>query len=477
VPSRLHDRAITVRLTTDAVVVDYRLDIDEFTVVFLDLPAVLDATQLARLKTPTDFYNAFQDAYAPILAGNLIADLDAQSLQFQCLRHVQRRQDDDGTPLDHLRFDFRFLAPWHITRAAPHRFRFREGNYELEDGRLRLTMAASGVLQFEKRTEPDLQLQKKAPIDFGPGDSERLRRLAATFIFSNGAHDAEPETAGESPQPGRSGLLDLLLDPERGVWVLWVLAACFGAVHALTPGHGKTLVAAYLVGEQGTIWHALLLGIVTTLTHTGAVLALAGCLLYFYPDTVPARIREVLGFVGGLLVASLGFWLLLRRLANHADHVHFGLFGHQHLHDHDHAGHHHSEIADSHAVKEQVDAQISGRKGIAGLIVLGISGGIVPCWDAIAMFGFGVSAQRLWLALQLLVAFSAGLASVLIAIGILVVQVKGFAASHWGDSKLVRALPLFSAVIVTVLGLWLCYDSIHQERSMSFTNEIAGRPA
>ncbi|MBL8794770.1 MAG: nickel transporter, partial [Planctomycetia bacterium] len=79
--------------------------------------------------------------------------------------------------------------------------------------------------------------------------------------------------ATDAPRAG--SLLDLLLDPARNFWVLLYLAAILGAGHALTPGHGKTLVAAYLVGERGTVWHAVLLGVVTTLTHTSTVLLLA----------------------------------------------------------------------------------------------------------------------------------------------------------------------------------------------------------
>jgi nickel/cobalt exporter len=96
-----------------------------------------------------------------------------------------------------------------------------------------------------------------------------------------------------------------------------------------------------------------------------------------------------------------------------------------------------------------------------GLVALGISGGIVPCWDAIAMLGFAVSAHRVWLALPLLLAFSAGLAGVLIVIGVLVVYAKGFASSHWGESRLFRALPVLSAAMVITLSLWLCYESVH----------------
>ena len=95
------------------------------------------------------------------------------------------------------------------------------------------------------------------------------------------------------------------------------------------------------------------------------------------------------------------------------------------------------------------------------MIVLGISGGLIPCWDAIAMFGFAISSERRWLALELLLAFSAGLAAVLIVIGILIVRLKSFASSRWESNRLFRALPLISAFTVTLMGLWLCYESVH----------------
>src|SRR5262249_19119042 len=146
--------------------------------------------------------------------------------------------------------------------------------------------------------------------------------------------------------PASHSLLLLLLDSQQGFFVLLVLAAFFGALHALTPGHGKTLVAAYLVGERGTVWHAILLGVVTTLTHTGAVLVLAAVLPWLFPQVVPEQIQRVLGLAGGLLIAGFGFWLLLRRLSGKADHIHIGGHGHHHHdhdHDHSHADHEHDE--------------------------------------------------------------------------------------------------------------------------------------
>ena len=94
-------------------------------------------------------------------------------------------------------------------------------------------------------------------------------------------------------------------------------------------------------------------------------------------------------------------------------------------------------------------------------MVLGMSGGIVPCWDAVAMLVLAVGMGQLALALPVLVAFSAGLAGVLVLVGVLVVHARGFAQSRWGEGRLARALPVLSAVVITALGAWLCYDSVH----------------
>src|SRR5207249_7201863 len=119
---------------------------------------------------------------------------------------------------------------------------------------------------------------------------------------------AKPQAA-----PAVHSTLLALLDAPHGFGVLLLLAAAFGAAHALTPGHGKTLVAAYLVGERGTVWHALLLGLITTWTHTGAVIVLAA-LFWFFPFLTADVANFTLKLAAGLLVAGMGLWLLLRRL-------------------------------------------------------------------------------------------------------------------------------------------------------------------
>jgi ABC-type nickel/cobalt efflux system permease component RcnA len=222
--------------------------------------------------------------------------------------------------------------------------------------------------------------------------------------------------------------------------MLLLLAAGFGALHALTPGHGKTMVAAYLVGERGTSWHAVVLGLVTTLTHTSIVLVVA-VLLYFVP-TLAGPVMAVLPLVVGLLIVGLGLWLLMCRLSGKADHVHLG------------GGHHHGPPRST-----------AGEKpSWAQLILLGIVGGAVPCVDAVFLLAFAIGTGRLWLGLPLTLAFSAGLASVLVAIGLALVHSRNFAVRRWGDGRrlkrIVQALGVVGAVLILGMGLWLCYSSI-----------------
>src|SRR5262249_10225857 len=158
----------------------------------------------------------------------------------------------------------------------------------------------------------------------------------------------------------------------------------------------------------------------------------------------------------GLLVACVGIWLLLQRLSGRADHFHFGGGHHHRHHSHDHAPHTPADHdADGGVIPRDERVRWRGRLG------LGVSGGISPCWDGIALLALTVSANRIWLALPLAIAFSLGLASVLVLLGILVVRARGFAASHWGEGRFIRSLPILSAVAVTVLGFWLCYAAVH----------------
>jgi ABC-type nickel/cobalt efflux system permease component RcnA len=432
VPTDTHFRTIAVCPRPTELCVRYRLELDQFTTVYKDSRGLIDEAEVKRLRTPAAFYGEFARRLGPILADQLDATLDGRPLALKC---VEQRFELS----DHLVCEFLFQADWSLAAGADHEIQFHDRTYEVEQGRVRLSLDDDEAIDVRRRTLPGSILQARAPADLRPGDDDRLRTLRATIRIGNGP--AAARSSAEQPPAARSTLLGLL-NTSHGFAVLMLLATVFGAAHALTPGHGKTLVAAYLVGERGTVWHALALGMATTVTHTGAVIVLAAVLWWWYPkDVVPSQIQMILGFVGGILVASLGAWLLLKRLSGGSDHVH-GPGGHTHNPD------------------GSITTHRPATAGWGRLILLGVSGGIVPCWDAIAMLGFAIAAQRLWLGLPLLLAFSAGLAGVLVMIGVAVVYAQGRIGGRWSDSRLWRMLPVASAAFLLVMGLWLCHDSL-----------------
>ncbi len=180
------------------------------------------------------------------------------------------------------------------------------------------------------------------------------------------------------------------------------------------------------------------------------MLVIAVGMFFLPPDartSVGRSLQEGLGLAMGLIVMCMGVWLLLQRLAGRADHIHVG------------GGHHHG-----HPQSGVGNPELEGSAGAVrwgGLILLGITGGLVPCWDAIVLLLAAVGRSQFLFALPMVLAFSAGLAAVLVLIGIIVVQVPRFAQSRLGYGKIVRALPIVSAVVVTLMGVWLCYEGVN----------------
>src|SRR5437016_13048176 len=195
-------------------------------------------------------------------------------------------------------------------------------------------------------------------------------------------------------EPGWSMLLAGLL-----------MAFCFGAVHALSPGHGKTLVAAYLVGARGTPKHAVFLGLMVTFTHTISVFGLGLVTLYLSRFVLPEKITPVLGVISGLTSVWVGATLLYRRAMGPRAPAPVSAMAHDHG-----DGHVHTHVPD----------EIS----MGGLIALGASGGLVPCPSALVLLLTSVSLNRVALGLTLLTAFSAGLAVVLSAVGLIVLYAR-----------------------------------------------------
>jgi ABC-type nickel/cobalt efflux system permease component RcnA len=228
------------------------------------------------------------------------------------------------------------------------------------------------------------------------------------------------------------------------VMLLGMLAAfAFGAVHALSPGHGKTLVAAYLVGSRGTPRHAVFLGLMVTFTHTISVFALGLVTLYLSRFVLPETITPILGAISGITIVWVGGTLLYRRTVGRK------MAGPPQGLAHDHGdGRMHTHVPE----------EIS----VGGLIALGASGGLVPCPSALVLLLTSVAMGRVALGLTLLTAFSAGLAVVLTAVGLAVLYAKQWLpdSARLGRSKALRYLPVASAAFIVCVGIAMTWVSL-----------------
>ena len=239
-----------------------------------------------------------------------------------------------------------------------------------------------------------------------------------------------------------------------------LIALAFGAVHALSPGHGKTMVAAYLVGSRGTPRHAILLGAVVTITHTFGVFLLGLITLFATRYILPEKLYPALSGFSGLLIFGVGLWLLMDRWQLLRGH------GHHHHHGHNHATTTLTTITKNTLMntetwcirtvgKRTTHTVPDGPVTAKTLVLLGISGGIVPCPEALVVLLAAIKMERILYGLLLIVGFSVGLAAALIAIGLIVVSARQRLSkldNLAGSGKLVRFLPVGSAVVITLIG-------------------------
>ncbi len=287
--------------------------------------------------------------------------------------------------------------------------------------------------------------------------------LAVQAIPSRDA--SAPDTASSSAK-GDGGFVSLIENGGELTFLGALLALghahVVGMFHALTPGHGKTMVAAYLAGTRGSARHALILGGTVTITHTAGVFALGIVTLSLSQFIVPDQLYPWLNLASGVMVVAIGAFAIRDRLrrwlrvtrprrAAEAAHGHEGAHDHAHEHAHDH-GHDHG-----HGHSHEPPDELSMRS----LIGLGVSGGLLPCPSALVVLLSAIALHRLAFGLALIVAFSLGLASVISGIGLAVLYArKLFTRLPSDHGRVVQVLPVASAVIITALGLVLTARSL-----------------
>lgn len=292
-----------------------------------------------------------------------------------------------------------------------------------------------------------------------------------------------------------SPLPDLTWNTPTGLLLLLGAAFVWGAAHSLSPGHGKTIVGAYLVGTRATPCHALFLALTTTVTHTIGVFGLGFITLFASQTILPEQLYPWLSLLSGGLVVTIGIRLIYQRLRNaHSgipDHAHDHPYGHHHGHHHDHHhnhhhGHHHDHshahshphfhltptsdfhssepaLSDKNSFTNTPPLSIDWR----GLLALGISGGLMPCPAALVLMLGAIAVGQTALGLALVFVFSLGLAGVLIGLGLLLVYARPrfkqlpASVSQW------RRLPALSAAGIIVLGLGISLQALFELKGVT----------
>jgi nickel/cobalt transporter (NicO) family protein len=305
------------------------------------------------------------------------------------------------------------------------RIAYRDGNYRDRIGWKEIVVGADTPSRsHELRAYPKDLLQ--SPLDQTSVTTHLARGDGpdVTPSLSSGRSLQAPDRVADSgfaALVGRSHLSLLVILASLGAALFW------GAAHALSPGHGKTIVTAYLVGRRGSVRHAGLLGLIVTITHTIGVFTLGLVTLALSQFIVPDRLYPWLNLVSGLLVVGIGASVFYSRWRHRRAHTH----GHEHHH------HHHAEP----------DASFRS------LLAVGVSGGLLPCPSALVVLLAAISLHRVAFGLLLIVAFSAGLALTITAIGCAAVLARGAFRRVSLEGPLVRLLPAASALVILAAGL------------------------
>jgi nickel/cobalt transporter (NicO) family protein len=408
-----------IELAGDRVYVRYALDLAE-------IPTIQFGDQVRA------------ESFAATVARQLELRIDGARVALRPLTQRVVARDGAGG-LETLRFNAVYSAPamggslTFADRVFPARIGWREITMRARDGAELLGASApSASRSDELRAYPRSPLA--SPLD--------VRSASARFVPGDGAAPPPALDRAASPPAHAGGGFEALID--RGelslgvVLVSLLIAAFWGAAHALTPGHGKALVAGYLVGTRGQPRHAFVLGATVTVTHTAGVFALGLVTLLLSQFVVPELLYPWLTFVSGLLVVAVGLGVLRQRLRARRGRPH----DHGHHHGHQH-GHHHEHAPTS--------------RGIVGI---GVAAGLLPCPSALVVLLAAIALHRVAFGMALIVAFSIGLAATITAIGLLAVLARRAFSRARLDGPVIRALPAISAAVIVVVGLAIAVRAV-----------------
>jgi len=522
-----------------------------YAVVFGQLPALREL-HLADTDGDGVTSQAERDAYAqrqaPEFASKLMILIDGVAVPLRLIHSTSSLPNEQGGFSLRLDADYTGSLP-SAARSGDHQFNFSNQNFAGRFGWHEIAVQTKAPIRafhtdaFETSLTSGLTQALQVLPANGPLDER-----AVHMTFTHGAVPAGSDLLG--PRPGASPvqvqaaapiagngesewlkiqtrrLVGLISAPrvEPRITVLALLAAfVLGALHAFSPGHGKTIVGAYLIGSRATPKHAAFLGLTVTVTHTLGVFALGFATLFASRFIVPERLFPVLSLLSGLIVVAMGMILLAQRwrgaktalarrsrfdhkhshpavprlalatgpIAGSAqyDHVHHHSY-HDHIHDyhgHHHHGdggtlhapheHHHADIHD--AEHDHGDSSVHGESlmhshlppGADGgavtwrsLLALGISGGMVPCPSAVVLLLAAVALNKTAYGMLLVLGFSVGLAVTLTIVGLAFLYARKYFPRPSAAARWPHLLPVLSAGVITVVGMVLCFGALQSAR-------------
>lgn len=346
-----------------------------------------------------------------------------------------------------------------LNAGSPNTILFRDGNYADRIGWREIVVRGDGAeIQYSTALNASI--------------SDKLRSYPNDLI-NNPPHQTEAHftatgiatrSSANAPALGSNDVLDRTKDAFAGlitasdltwqvVLLSLLLATVLGALHAVSPGHGKTIMAAYLVGARGTVAQALVLGLTVTVTHTMGVLALGIITLFASRYILPESLYPWLSLASGVLAIGMGMalaysrWRILHPEHDHDSHDHLQVNGasHRHRHEEDESLiHGHSHVPVSFA-----------RDGLTwrSLFALGLAGGLVPSTSALILLLSAISLQRITFGIILIVAFGLGMAMVLVGVGVMLVRASNFLERRHAPARMMRLMPMLSALVVIGAGI------------------------
>lgn len=415
IPNAQVDRATQVVVTPGRLQIDYEVSLGELTLT-QELRSLVGRLPGAGRD---DWLASYGKETGPLNAKGFFVTIDGEE---RSLRSVGFDLLVEGHP----RYTFHFE-----TELPPSgRLTVQDTNFVSSEGTSRLALRGEGVQLIGSLLPTKVGSIVPRPVWQLTDPEERDTRFASARFEPSappnpGSTLPTPSvvvpTPAKSPEP--SGLLALLEGgTTRSAVLLGWLALILGASHALLPGHGKTLVVAATLGDGGGWFRGILLAMVTTVTHLAGVLIVALGLWWSRSTRFPAW-DDAIGRFAGFLIAAVAVWRVGRGL------------GGLPIQDHGHQG--------------------TSAKSLGDILALGIAGGALPCWDAVALVVFGEAVGRLGLAVLLVLAFSVGLGSVLAGFACLAERFRRSLSVEGGVWS--GRLQLTSSLVLSSLGLYLLY--------------------